>query len=115
MRPSRLQVYTTCDKKKCTSLLCRTGELDDGGGAIPPIAAGLLPDHGGGAIPGSCGPEDFTRIDTLVDASPLSSVAEGVLAFGDLLQVPCYARALDLKLGLDILRLPGRFRDVLAF
>jgi Leucine-rich repeat len=63
------------------------GELDDGGGAIPPIAAGLLPDHGSGTIPNSSGPEDFARIDTLVDALPLSAMAEGVLAFGDILQV----------------------------
>lgn len=75
------------------NLVLGAGELDDGGGAIPPIAAGLLPDHGGGTIPDSSGPEDFTRIDALVDSLPLSAVAGGVLAFGDFLQVSycgCY-------------------------
>lgn len=63
------------------------GELDDGGGAIPPIAAGLLPDHGSGTIPHSSGPEDFARIDSLVDELSLSTASEGVLVFGDFLQV----------------------------
>lgn len=63
------------------------GELDDGGGAIPPIAAGLLPDDGTGAIPDSSGPGDFARIDGFVDALPESVVAEGVLVFADFLQV----------------------------
>jgi hypothetical protein len=63
------------------------GELDDGGGAIPPIAAGLLPDHGTATVPNSTGPEDFSTIDSLVDALPLSAVAAGVLVFGDFLQV----------------------------
>lgn len=67
------------------------GELDDGGGAIPPIAAGLLPDHGSGTIPNSCGSEDFARIDALVDALPLSTVAGGVLVLGDYLQVRHFA------------------------
>jgi hypothetical protein len=72
------------------------GELDDGGGAIPPIAAGLLPDQGRGIVSNSSGPEDFARIDALVDALPLSSMAEGVRAFADILQVrlPLYCTVL---------------------
>lgn len=79
------------------------GELDDGGGAIPPIAAGLLPDNGSGIIPGGSGPEDFARIDALVDDLPLSCVAEGVLAFGDYLQVRFYVPSvLSLAVGMRI-------------
>jgi Leucine-rich repeat len=63
------------------------GELDDGGGAIPPIAAGLLPDDGSASIPDSDGPEDFSRIDNFVDALPLTCVADGIVAFADFLQV----------------------------
>lgn len=65
------------------------GELDDGGGAIPPIAAGLLADDGTAAIPESSGPGDFTRIDGFVQSLPVSVVAEGVLVFADFLQVRC--------------------------
>lgn len=63
------------------------GELDDGGGAIPPIAAGLLPDTGSAAIPDSDGPEDFSRIDSFIDALPLTCIADGLVAFADFLQV----------------------------
>lgn len=63
------------------------GELDDGGGAIPPMAAGLLPSAGEEVPPGGKSPEDFGHVDALVDSVPLSALASGLLTFADFLQV----------------------------
>jgi hypothetical protein len=63
------------------------GELDDGGGATPPMAAGLLPSDGRECPPGADGPEDFARLDEFVDRIPVAAIASGVLTFADLLRV----------------------------
>jgi hypothetical protein len=63
------------------------GELDDGGGAIPPMAAGLLPSDGRDAHPIGSHPEDFGRIDAFVDCIPASLIEAGVLVFADHIQV----------------------------
>ena len=58
------------------------GELDDGGGAIPPLAAGLLASDGteGGA-------EAAARADGVADGAPLAAAMGGVLPFADYLKV----------------------------
>lgn len=73
------------------------GELDDGGGAIPPIAAGLLPSDGRDGSPGAT-PEDFTLVDVVVDAMPLETIEypEGVLGFADWLEARFKVRAGEL-------------------
>lgn len=48
------------------------GELDDGGGAIPPIAAGLLACPGTAWPPGTSDPEDFASVDAVSDGMPVT-------------------------------------------
>ena len=69
------------------------GELDDGGGAVPPMAAGLLPSDGRECASGAERPENFASLDAFVDGIPASAISSGVLTFADLLRVrtanPC--------------------------
>jgi hypothetical protein len=94
------------------------GELDDGGGAVPPMAAGLLPSDGRESILDSDGPTDCGRIDGFVDSMPPTIIANGLLTFADFLRVrlgplPCMPH---LALGQPPPQhlMGGRVQDVLT-
>lgn len=84
------------------------GELDDGGGAMPPMAAGLLPSNGRECPAKAAGPEDFASLDAFVDGIPAAAISSGVLTFADLLRVrPLRAQAIGAGSGAPDLRHGG--------